>query len=53
MYGVDAAEEERLAIHDLLHTLAERVWISTDRPAGWRSSVRRLDAHLHGVSRAG
>ena len=53
VYGVDAAEEERLAIHDLLHTLAERVWISTDRPAGWRSSVRRLDTHLHGVSRAG
>jgi len=52
-YGVDAAEEERLAIHDLLQALAERVWISTDRPAGWRSSVRRLDAHLHGVSRAG
>ena len=51
-YGVDAAEKERIAIHDLLHTLAERVWISTDRPAGWRSSVRRLDAHLHCVSRA-
>jgi aminoglycoside phosphotransferase (APT) family kinase protein len=49
-YGVDAADQERLAIHDLLHTLAERVWISTDRPTGWRSSVRRLDAHLHCVS---
>jgi hypothetical protein len=49
-YGVDAADQERLAIHDLLHTLAQRVWISTDRPTGWRSSVRQLDAHLHCVS---
>jgi hypothetical protein len=49
-YGVDAAEQERLAIDDLLHTRADRVWISTDRPAGCRSSVRRLDAHLHCVS---
>jgi aminoglycoside phosphotransferase (APT) family kinase protein len=50
-YGVDAGERQRLAVHDLIHTLAERVWISTDKPNGWRSSVRQLDAHLYQVTR--
>jgi aminoglycoside phosphotransferase (APT) family kinase protein len=50
-YGVDAADQERLAVHDLSTGVAERVWISTDKPTGWRRSVRQLDAHLHCVSR--
>jgi len=50
-YGVDAGERQRLAVHDLMHTLAERVWICTDKPTGWRSSVCRLDAHLYHVTR--
>jgi aminoglycoside phosphotransferase (APT) family kinase protein len=45
-YGIDRDGRRRMAIHHLLHALAERIWISTDRPAGWRDSVNRLDGQL-------
>ncbi|SDM54794.1 phosphotransferase family protein [Allokutzneria albata] len=40
------ADRRRLAAHRALHLLDERIWISTDRPAGWEESVERLDALL-------
>ena len=46
-YGpLDQTERTRLTTHRVLHTVAERSWISSDRPTGWMASVARLDAEL-------
>jgi hypothetical protein len=52
-YGADGIDQERLAVHDLLHTLEERIWIAIDQPAGWRSAVNRLDRRLQRVVHTG
>lgn len=45
-YGVDDQERDRLAVHSLLLTLAERLWIDVDRPANWQPARDRLDEQL-------
>jgi aminoglycoside phosphotransferase (APT) family kinase protein len=49
-YGVgDEAERNRMAVHVVLHTLAELIWICTDRPQGWQRSVAELEHQLRTV----
>lgn len=44
-YGVQTqAERRRLAVHEVLHRVEERTWISRDRPLGWAHSLAGLDA---------
>lgn len=46
-YGVrDAAVRARLEVHVVLLALAERNWVTYDRPAGWAASVAALDELL-------
>jgi hygromycin-B 7''-O-kinase len=52
-YGLDGIDPERLAVHDVLHTLEERIWLGTDQPSGWRTAVSRLDRQLEQAARSG
>ena len=46
-YGVEEqAELQRLDVYEVLHALAERTWITLDRPPGWRRSVAVLESWL-------
>lgn len=48
-YGLQGDDEhDRVSVHEVLHALEERTWITSDRPAGWRRSVAALDAFLMG-----
>lgn len=44
--GLTAGEAARLVVHEVLHLLAERVWVAVDRPSRWRESAERLDGLL-------
>ena len=46
VYGLDGIDPERLAVHDVLHTLEERIWLGIDQSSGWRTAVNRLDRQL-------
>ncbi|MFA9445769.1 phosphotransferase family protein [Egicoccus sp. AB-alg6-2] len=45
-YGVNDDERARLRVHEVLHAVEERSWMSVDRPAGWTDAVATLDAFL-------
>lgn len=46
-YGIaEEHDRERLELHVVLLAMAERAWIVTDRPMGWRDSAARLDRLL-------
>lgn len=46
-YGVATeSERRRVALHEVLHAFAERIWINVDRPAGWKRSIAALDAFV-------
>ncbi|WP_187365303.1 phosphotransferase family protein [Cellulosimicrobium cellulans] len=44
--GLTADQTARLGVHEVLHLLAERVWVAVDRPSRWRESADRLDGLL-------
>lgn len=46
-YGVaTGTERRRVALHEVLHAFAERIWVNVDRPAGWKRSIAALDTFL-------
>lgn len=49
-YGtLSAAERQRMAVHVVLHTVDELIWIRTDRPPGWQRSAAALEHQLQAL----